>query len=68
MLKNIKLNTEKLINELNISEVTARILVNRGITNVVDGKKFIDSELKYMHNPKLMKGMEKGSKYNKKSC
>ena len=67
MIKNIKTNTEELMNELDISEIAAKILINRGISNVEEGKIFIDPKLDYMHEPRLMKDMEKGAVLIKKA-
>ena len=67
MLKNNNINTSELMKGLNISEVTAKILVNRGIKNVEAGKIFIDPKLDYMNNPMLMKDMGKGISIIKES-
>lgn len=66
MLKNIKINTSVLMKELNISEIIARILINRGIREVETGKIFIDPKLDYLNEPRLMKDMEKGISIIKK--
>lgn len=46
--------------QLNISEILCRILVNRGIVALEDCKSFIKPELNRLHNPRLMKDLEKG--------
>lgn len=66
MLKNNNINTSELMKELNISEVTAKLLVNRGISEVKAGKIFIDPRLDYLIEPRLMKDMEKGISIIKK--
>jgi len=66
MLKNNNINTSELMKRLNISEVTAKILVNRGISEVKAGKIFIDPRLDYLIEPRLMKDMEKGISIIKK--
>ncbi|MBW2558454.1 MAG: single-stranded-DNA-specific exonuclease RecJ [Deltaproteobacteria bacterium] len=56
-------NTEAqflLTRELEISPVVAQILVNRGITTIDDAKEFLFPSLKQLHNPLLMKDMERG--------
>jgi len=66
MLKNNNINTSELMKRLKISEVTAKILVNRGISEVKAGKIFIDPRLDYLIEPRLMKDMEKGISIIKK--
>ena len=49
---------KKLATGLNISELTAKVLCHRGITDVVKAEKFLDPENKQEFNdPFLMKGM-----------
>ena len=45
------ISQEKLSQELNISKVLAQILVNRGITDSSQAEKFINVNLKQMHDP-----------------
>lgn len=45
--------------ELHISKVLARILVNRGITSSAAGRKFLFDAEAGMHDPYAMKGMER---------
>ena len=49
-----------LIKELGIHPLLARILVNRNFTTVETVQKFLNSSLKDLHNPFLMKDMQKG--------
>ena len=48
-----------LANQLNISEVLAQILINRGIHTVEEARAFLGSELDRLHDPMLMKDMDK---------
>ena len=60
MLKNYKGNLKKMSEQLNISEILCRILVNRGIVDLERCTSFIKPELSRLHNPRLMKDLEKG--------
>jgi single-stranded-DNA-specific exonuclease len=51
---------EELSKELDIPPLIARLLINRGITNRQDGKKFLFPSLNHIYNPFLMKDMDKG--------
>ncbi len=53
------LQVEKLKNEMNVSEVVAYMLVQRGITEFDDAKSFFRATLKELHDPFLMKDMER---------
>lgn len=48
-----------LVNELKISPLLARLLVNRGIYSLEGASIFISSRLKDLHNPFLMLGMDR---------
>jgi single-stranded-DNA-specific exonuclease len=61
MLKNIKFDTTRMAEELNCSEIVAKILVNRGITDKEIAYKFINSKVENMYEPRLMKDIEKGA-------
>lgn len=50
---------QQLSNSLNISPVTAQLLINRGISTPEEGETFLKKELSYLHNPFLMEDMEK---------
>ncbi len=50
---------DKLSNELNISSVLCRILFNRDITNFVEARSFFKPTLSELHDPYLMKDMDK---------
>ena len=50
---------KKLAEELNIDEILAQLLVQRNITNFDQAKAFFRPELKDLHDPFLMKDMQK---------
>ena len=49
-----------LTKDLEINPVVSQILINRGITTMEDAKRFLFPSLEQLHNPFLMKDMEKG--------
>jgi single-stranded-DNA-specific exonuclease len=51
---------EELSKELDIPPLIAHLLINRGITNPQEGKKFLSPGLHQLYNPFLMKDMGKG--------
>ena len=51
---------DELSRELGLLPVVSRILGGRGITNVDEAKQFLHPSLKNLHNPFLMKDMDKG--------
>jgi single-stranded-DNA-specific exonuclease len=51
--------TESLAKELNISHLTASLLVNRGLDTVEDARYFLFGENSHFHDPFLLKDMEK---------
>lgn len=61
MLKNVKFDTKRIVQELNCSEIVARILVNRGMTDKDKAYKFINATVEQMYEPRLMKDIEKGA-------
>ena len=52
----------ELASQLNIDYTLANLLVQRGITTVNDAKKFFRPDLKNLHDPFLMKDMDKAVK------
>ncbi|MHC1721107.1 MAG: single-stranded-DNA-specific exonuclease RecJ [Clostridiaceae bacterium] len=60
MIKNIKTDTRNIQEELKISAITAKLLVNRGISSADEAKAFLYPEIRHMNDPKLMKDLEKG--------
>ncbi len=59
MIKNIKGNIKAMADALKISETAANILMNRGITTLSEGRSFLEPKFDYLHEPRLMKDMEK---------
>lgn len=57
MVRNVKFNTVKLAQNLGVSEVVAKLLVNRGIYNLDIAKEFLDGNINDFNNPKEMLGM-----------
>ena len=57
MVRNVKFNTAKLAQDLGVSEVVAKLLVNRGIYNLDIAKEFLDGNISDFNNPKEMLGM-----------
>ena len=53
------LEVDKLVNALGITELTAKILVNREITEVDDARIFLNPEIQSFLNPFIMKDMDK---------
>ncbi|MFN4233814.1 MAG: single-stranded-DNA-specific exonuclease RecJ [Bacteroidia bacterium] len=49
---------KRLMNELNVDEKIAAMLVLRGVTNFDEAKKFFRPSLEDLHDPFLMKGMQ----------
>ena len=54
-----KEQVQKLQNELHVDEIIATLLVQRGITNYEEARQFFRPSLSDLHNPYLMKDMEK---------
>ncbi|MFH1783754.1 MAG: DHH family phosphoesterase, partial [bacterium] len=50
---------KQLIDELNCSPIMARLLVNRGVKNPGEARKFLDPSLFDLHNPFLLKDIVK---------
>ncbi len=50
---------KQLARDLNISEMSARLLITRGITTADHARRFIRPNLQELHNPFLMKDMDK---------
>ncbi|MDH3353495.1 MAG: single-stranded-DNA-specific exonuclease RecJ [Nanoarchaeota archaeon] len=50
-------NSKKLIDELGVSQLVANLLTSRGINDSVEARKFLDCDLKDLHDPNLLKGM-----------
>lgn len=57
MVRNIKFNTTKLAQDLGVTEVVAKLLVNRGIYNLDIAKEFLEGNVSDFNNPREMLGM-----------
>jgi single-stranded-DNA-specific exonuclease len=51
---------ERLVSELEVSRVVARLLVNRGVSSLDEARRFLECDLKDLHDPNLLKGMSEG--------
>jgi single-stranded-DNA-specific exonuclease len=51
--------TDSIARELGISEITARLIYNRGYTSVDAASAFIDGDADYFHDPYMLKDMDK---------
>lgn len=61
MLKRCKGDIKTLAKSSGISETLACILINRGIKTESEIRKFMNPSLEYLHDPMLMKDMDKGT-------
>ena len=52
-------HTEQLKNQLNIDEIIARTLINRGIENIEEAERFLKADITDMYDPFLLTDMEK---------
>ncbi|MBO0321097.1 single-stranded-DNA-specific exonuclease RecJ [Muricauda sp. CAU 1633] len=50
---------DQLSKELNVDDLVSHLLLQRGITNYEEAKHFFRPELEHLHDPFLMKGMQK---------
>jgi len=48
----------RLSSELKVSEIVARILINRGIGDLAEAQTFLRPQLSDLHDPFLLAGME----------
>ena len=62
-----KEQVKKLQNELQVDEIIATLLVQRGITTYDQAKTFFRPTLDDLHNPYLMKDMDKAVSRNEKA-
>lgn len=60
ILRNPKDDIRKMSQALGISELLCRILVNRQITDIDSAVGFLYPDINKLHNPRLMKDLEKG--------
>lgn len=61
VLKNKNADFNRIVKEHNVSEVLARLLVNRDVIEDDDIYKFLNSDLNNLHDPNSMKDMNKAS-------
>lgn len=61
LLRNTKIDIERISRETNLSPTVVKILIHRGITETEDIKKFIEPSVKDLYNPLLMQDMDKGT-------
>lgn len=61
MLRRCRKDIKAISKKSGISEITAQILANRGITNEKEIESFINPSIHKLLNPMLMKDMEKGT-------
>ena len=61
LLRNTTRDISSLAKNSGVSEVTAKILVNRGFYNEIDIKKFMRASIDDLYDPFLMKDMDKGT-------
>ncbi|MTK13820.1 MAG: single-stranded-DNA-specific exonuclease RecJ [Clostridiaceae bacterium] len=61
MLRRSKIDIKKLSQNTGVSEIIASILVNRDVNTEEDIRKFMNPDIGYLHNPLLMKDMDKGT-------
>lgn len=52
---------KEIANELEISEICAKVIYNRGYSNTEDAKEFIDIGIHSLHDPLLMRDSEKAA-------
>lgn len=67
LLRNNNIDKKKLAKEAGVTEIIACLLASRGITDKDGAKKFLEASLSDMHNPLLMKDMDKGTEIIKNS-
>ena len=58
---------DQLSSPLNITRITAQLLINRGITDVLEAKSFMSSSFSACHDPFLLKDMHKAVSRIKKA-
>ncbi|MBI5183779.1 MAG: single-stranded-DNA-specific exonuclease RecJ [Nitrospinae bacterium] len=46
--------------EIDIEPLIAQIIINRGMTDSISARRFLDPSLKYLYDPFMMKDMDKG--------
>lgn len=61
LLRNTSKDISSLAKNSGVSEVVAKILINRGFDNEIDIKKFMRASIEDLHDPFLMKDMDKAT-------
>ena len=59
ILSSDKIVVDRLAKALNVSEIVAHLLVLRGITTFESAKLFFRPEISHLHDPFLMKNLDK---------
>lgn len=65
ILKNIKANYKNMSDKLGVSELICKIMLNRNISGYELMNSFVNPTLDKLHDPRLMKDIEKGVKLTK---
>lgn len=65
LLRNTSKDISSLAKNSGVSDTVAKILINRGFDNEIDIKKFMRASIEDLHDPFLMKDMEKGTSFIK---
>ncbi len=65
ILKNIKANYKSMSDKLGVSQLVCRIMLNRNISGYELMNSFVNPTLDKLHNPRLMKDIEKGVEITK---
>lgn len=60
ILRNPKFDFKKMSEELGISELLCRVIVNRGIKDIDQARKYIKADIIDLHDARLMKDLVKG--------
>lgn len=67
ILKNVKANYKDISRHLGVSEIICRIMLNRNVCGYELMNSFVNPTLDKLHNPRLMKDLEKGVKITKET-
>lgn len=59
---------KKISRALDVSEILAQLLINRGVRNVKEAEGFLDCDLANLHDPLLLKGMKRAVQRIKKAA
>lgn len=65
LLKNMKANYSDMSKKLKVSELICRVMLNRNISGYELMDSFVNPTLDKLHNPRMMKGIEKGIEITK---